>query len=196
MSTGIIILAAGNSSRLGQPKQLLAYQGKTLLEIVTDAARQSSANPIIVVLGSHAEDILKEVNLAGIHHIVNDSWEKGMSSSIALGLIEALKLQPALENVIITVSDQAFLNPEILEALITKQKTSGKNIVACSYGQTTGSPALFNKKYFGQLMALNGDKGAKTILEQYPEDTETITFELGHIDIDTEKDYYNLINRK
>ena len=111
-------------------------------------------------------------------------------------IMEIGKEDPAIENVIIAVSDQAFINSGILEGLLAKKELSGKNIVASSYAQTTGTPVLFNKKYFDQLIALKGNKGAKKILEQYPADTETIPFKQGHIDIDTEKDYNNLINHK
>ena len=196
MSTGIIILAAGNSSRLGQPKQLLTFKGKCLLEIAAEAAINTSIRPIIIVLGANAEIILKNTSYPEISYIVNEQWQGGMSSSIALGITTIKDRHPYLENVIIAVSDQAYMNPEILEGLLSKKESSGKNIVASRYNETTGSPALFNKKYFAQLNSLKGDKGAKQILEQYPDDIATVKFELGHIDIDTITDYENLINHK
>jgi len=196
MSTGIIILAAGNSSRLGQPKQLLTFKGKGLLEIAAEAAITTSIRPIIVVLGANAGIILKSTSYPEISYLVNEHWHEGMSSSIALGITTIKDRYPDLENVIIAVSDQAYMNPEILEGLLSKKESSGKNIVASRYNETTGSPALFNKKYFTQLNALKGDKGAKQILEEHPEDIATVKFELGQIDIDTKTDYENLINHK
>ena len=196
MSTGIIILAAGNSSRLGQPKQLLTFRGKGLLEIAVEAAIRTSIRPIIVVLGANAEVILKNASYQEISYIVNAHWQEGMSSSIAIGIKTINDQYPELENVIIAVSDQAYMNREVLNALLSKKESSGKNIVASSYNETTGSPALFNKKYFAQLTSLKGDKGAKQIFEQHPEDIATINFEQGHIDIDTITDYENLINHK
>ena len=196
MSTGIIILAAGNSSRMGQPKQLLTFRGKGLLDIAVDAAIRTSIRPIIVVLGANAEIIMKNTNYPEISYIVNEHWKEGMSSSIALGITTIKDWIPELENVIIAVSDQAYMNRGVLNALLSKKESSGKNIVASSYNETTGSPALFNKKYFAQLTSLKGDKGAKQILEQHPNDIATVDFELGQIDIDTITDYENLINHK
>lgn len=185
-------MAAGNSSRLGRPKQLLHYQGESLLEIVSKAAIQSSCNPIIIVLGAYAKEISAVHRLNGATYVVNDNWEKGMSSSIAVGMSAALAHTKDLEQVIISVSDQPFISSEIIENLIKRQQESQKGIVACSYAQTSGTPVLFHKKYFPQLLSLHGNQGAKQLLKQYPEDSTSLFFELGYIDIDTESDYNNL----
>ncbi|MBB2148040.1 nucleotidyltransferase family protein [Pedobacter gandavensis] len=192
MKTGIIILAAGNSSRLGKPKQLLHYQGESLLEIVSKAAIQSSCNPIIIVLGAYAKEISAAHRLNGPTYVVNYNWEKGMSSSIAVGMSAALAHTKDLDQVIISVSDQPFISSEIIENLIKRQQESRKGIVSCSYAQTSGTPVLFRKKYFPQLLSLHGNQGAKQLLKQYPEDSSSLVFELGYIDIDTESDYNNL----
>ncbi|WP_432714183.1 nucleotidyltransferase family protein [Pedobacter sp.] len=194
MKTGIIILAAGNSSRLGQPKQLLAYRGKTLLRLTMDAALASDFRPIIMVLGAYAGEISKRHSTPEITCVINENWEEGMSSSIAIGLEALLKQQADVGNAIISVADQAFINAGIFESLAKTHEAKGKNIVACAYAETKGTPTLFNKKYFEQLLSLTGNRGAKHIFEQHPEDLETIDFELGHIDIDTATDYINLIN--
>ena len=190
MKTGIIILAAGNSSRLGKPKQLLSYKGKLLIEIVTEAVLESNFEPIVVVLGANADLISKQLKL---DYIINDSWNEGISSSIAAGISALLEKEPDLENVILTVSDQAFITSNIFKALYNQKISTGKGIIASSYKQTTGTPALFNKKYFHQLLALQGNTGAKPILKNNPEDIGTVEFELGYVDIDTEEDYNNLI---
>lgn len=195
MSTGIIILAAGNSSRLGNPKQLLSFRGNTLLAATIEAAERTSCAPIVLVLGAYAQEILATVQTLDINYVINKSWEDGMSSSIRAGLAKIIEMEPETENVIIAVSDQPFITPDIFHALLENLEKTDKHIVASQYAQTVGTPALFNKKYFGQLMALEGNSGAKHILTQYVDDVSTIPFELGHIDIDTETDYKNLTDQ-
>lgn len=194
MSTAIVILAAGDSSRMGRPKQLLKFNGQTLLNTVIIESLKTIFRPVVVVLGAYAVEIQQASANPDVIYSVNKDWENGMSSSISLGLKVALENNPKIEDVIITVADQAHISWEIFEELRSKQEKSQKNIVASAYAQTTGTPALFNKKYFEELLTLNGAKGAKSLIKQYVEDTTTIPFELGHIDIDTETDYNNLIN--
>lgn len=196
MDTGIIILAAGNSSRMGQPKQLLSYQGKTLLDIVIEQALQTAYRPIVVVLGAYATEILAQHRHADINYATNEHWQTGMSSSITTGLLALLMQRPTLENVIIAVADQVFITSEIFNQLFDQHQLTGKNIVACSYAQTMGTPVLFHKNHFQEILSLDGNEGAKSILKKYKEDTAGIEFELGRIDIDTETDYHHLIQRK
>jgi len=192
MKTGVIILAAGNSSRLGSPKQLLGFRGATLLETAIHAAAQTSFTPIVLVLGAYANEILGAVKNLTINYTVNDNWTEGMSSSIKVGLEKMIKLEPDTENVIITVSDQPYITDEIFNLLLAEQMISKKNIIACSYAETIGTPALFNKQYFDELMRLEDGAGAKHLITKYKDDVATIPFELGYIDIDTETDYKNL----
>ncbi|MFC3559210.1 nucleotidyltransferase family protein [Pedobacter jamesrossensis] len=196
MSTGIIILAAGNSSRLGSPKQLLHYEGKTLLERVSFEAIKTLFKPIVVVLGAYAEEIGMEHKHANISYTFNKNWQSGMASSIAKGLSTVLSLQKNIENVIITVSDQVFVSTEIFQTLVKKHNNTSKGIIACRYEKTNGTPTLFNKKYFEQLLSLSGTTGAKKILIENEDDMTTIPFEKGYIDVDTRNDYNNLINNK
>ncbi|MDQ1142487.1 nucleotidyltransferase family protein [Pedobacter agri] len=196
MKTAIIILAAGNSSRMGRPKQLLQYKGQTFLDIAIQAAVQTSFSPIIVVLGAHAKEIMDGHHYARITFVLNEDWKTGMSSSIATGMNVILKDFSDTENIIITVADQVHITSDILEALYQKFKSENKNIVTAHYLQTTGTPALFNKKYFNKLLNLQGSGGAKNIIKQHLDDVSSIPFELGHIDIDTATDYHNLINHQ
>lgn len=192
MNTGIIILAAGNSSRLGSPKQLLYYQGSSLLQRTVAAAKTTAYEPVVLVLGAHADQILEQHPDLKINIIINDSWEKGISSSIAAGLLKMLELEADTKNVVIAVADQPFIRPEIFRELVEESQRSRKNIVASKYAETIGTPALFNEIYFDELIALGGNTGAKPILQKYAADVATIPFELGHIDIDTQTDYNNL----
>jgi len=194
MNTGIIILAAGNSSRLGKPKQMLSFKGRTLLATTIAAAEETAYEPVILVLGAFAEEILTAHQNLNINYIINDNWQQGMSTSIAAGLAKIADLDPTIENVIIAVADQPFITPAIFEALVTEKESSGKNIVGSRYAETIGTPVLFNKQYFKELMSLKGDSGAKQIIKVNSEDVTTVAFELGNIDIDTETDYHNLTN--
>ncbi|HKG07477.1 MAG TPA: nucleotidyltransferase family protein [Pedobacter sp.] len=192
MSTGIIILSAGNSSRLGNPKQLLYYKGSTLLETTISAAEQTSFAPVVLVLGAYATEILAANPNLNINYIINESWEQGISSSIAAGLTKIIELDPDTQNVIIAVSDQPFISHEIFEALLEKQRSTAKPMIASQYSETIGTPALFNRQYFDPLMSLEGNMGAKHILTENIDEVATVPFELGRIDIDNETDYNNL----
>lgn len=194
MKTGIMILAAGNSSRLGKPKQLLVFDGNILLEKTITAAEQTPFAPIVLVLGAYADEILESITELNINYTINDNWQDGMSASIKVGLKKIIDLEPEIENVIITVADQPFVTADIFNSLHEQQLKTGKNIIASSYAETIGTPALFNTQYFDELDLLEGGHGAKHLMAKYINDVATIQFALGNIDIDTETDYKNLID--
>ncbi len=196
MSTGIIILAAGNSSRMGNPKQLLDFNGNTFLEITISAAEEIAYAPIVLVLGAYATEILAAHPPLNINYIINENWSEGMSSSIKVGLTKLMDLAPTTNNLIITVSDQPFISSRVLISLLETHTNTGKNIIASQYAKTIGTPVLFNKKYFDELKMLEGSSGAKQILSRYTNDVATVPFELGRIDIDTESDYKNLTTQQ
>ena len=189
----IIILAAGRSARLGRPKQLLSYQGKNLLQHTIDAAHESQAGPIVVVLGSDMDEIAGRLDPIHLTIVKNPNWESGMASSVACGINTMNNLYPDTEAVILMVCDQPFVNANLLKDLINKQEESGSSIVASSYENIQGTPALFLKKHFDELSALNGDTGARSLIKRYAESIEAIPFDLGSIDIDTIEDYRNLV---
>ncbi|WP_175633152.1 nucleotidyltransferase family protein [Pedobacter ghigonis] len=189
MKTGIIILAGGNSSRLGQPKQLLTFNGKQLIDIVTEAAIESGFSPVLTVLGGHAKQLAAKLKT---DFIINQQWEAGISTSIVAGVSAMLQRNSDLDSVILSVSDQPFINAAIFKTLFEAQQISGKGIVASQYASTLGTPVIFTQKYFAQLLALTGNSGAKAIMAENPNDVAIIAFEMGHIDIDTMADYTNL----
>ena len=190
---GVVILAAGASSRMGKPKQLLEYDEKNLLQNTIDAAKGSAANSVIVVLGANADLIAKEIDATTIH-IENKDWEEGMASSIRTGLSALLKLFPATDAVIFLVCDQPHISPGVIKELMNSQRKTGKPIVTCNYGETIGPPALFHKSLFHELMQLKGDTGARKIIQQHRDDVATVLFTKGKIDIDTNEDYQALSN--
>ena len=193
MNSAIIILAAGASSRLGRPKQLLIYQGKTLIQHVISVAEKSKADEIILVLGSDHELISKETAIGKkTSAIVNDKWKGGMASTITIGL-NFLRQNFNADFAIIAVCDQPFIDTALLNELMDKHVETSKPIVACRYENTLGTPVLFHKNLFGQLLTLSGDEGAKKLIMQHVNDVETIPFPLGGIDIDTNEQYTALM---
>ncbi|MCV2484538.1 nucleotidyltransferase family protein [Flavobacterium sp. SH_e] len=192
--TGIIILAAGNSSRLGRPKQLLEYKESTLLKNTISEALKAKNSFVIVVTGSNHDLIEKELNLPEITFSFNSEWENGMSSSIVKGISELLLLNPECEQCILAVCDQPFVTVSVFENLIFESNKTKKGIAASAYAETLGTPVLFHKKYFQELLELKGQEGAKKLIKKYTHDVVSVLFEKGNIDIDTEEDYFKLIS--
>lgn len=193
---GIIILAAGESSRLGRPKQLLPYHQKSLISHIAEEALQVRDTYTIVVTGSSDEAVRQELRDVALHICYNDDWKTGMASSIHKGIEEMIKQRPAIDACIITVCDQPFVSTSLFETLIQKYVETGSGIIASTYTGTKGTPVLFARKYFDQLLALEGSEGAKKLLKVNEADVSLVDFDKGEIDIDTEIDYQRLINSK
>jgi molybdenum cofactor cytidylyltransferase len=191
--TGVIILAAGSSSRLGQPKQLLEFKGKTLLEIAVEAAQNSLADSSVIVLGANADLIVEKILHTKVDRVVNENWENGMASSMQKGL-KYLMENSEPDQVILMLSDQPFVDSKIPNLLIKNKLNTSSEIIACSYNGTFGVPVLFTKKYFPELLSLTGNEGAKKLVMAHQDDLHAIDFPKGAIDIDTIEDYLKLKN--
>ena len=190
--TVIIILAAGESSRMKEPKQLLPFKEKTFLTHTIDEATKSGMQTILV-LGANELSIKKQLRNVSAAIVYNQNWQEGISSSIKAGLNSALEKNNQIESCIFCVCDQPYISADIFLQLTDKKHTSGKKIIACPYAETIGTPVLFDKKYFNALMNLQSDEGAKKLLSLYKDDVDFIPFEKGEFDIDTEADYNKLI---
>jgi len=189
--TGIIILAAGASSRMGQPKQQLVYEQKTLLQRSVDTALSVLQAIVLVVLGANAEAIKTDIADQPVQIIDNIYWETGMSSSIKAA-INALINYPDVDDALLMLCDQPFVDVALLKQLISHRSQTHDYIIACQYGDTLGVPALFSKYYFDELLALDGQEGAKKVLMKHKQNVITIPFEKGNIDIDTPADFNKL----
>ena len=187
--TAIVILAAGTSSRLGSPKQLLEYNGKTLLQHAIDTALATGCPKVMVVLGARADMLKLELANEPIEVLVNKNWQDGMTSSIryALQNITIAGFQP--ESIIFMVCDQPFVTSSLLMSLVEKRVETGLPIIASGYDDKAGTPAMFHKSMFPQLMDLKGDKGARALLAAQPEKVAIVPFPKGVTDIDTVADY-------
>jgi molybdenum cofactor cytidylyltransferase len=191
--TGIIILAAGNSSRLGRPKQLLQYKGKSLIKRAIDTAVDTQPQASVLVLGANLELILKEIRNSKMNIAINNNWREGMASGMQKGL-DFLEKKLTPDQIILTLCDQPFVDSELLKLLVKKQKESGKGIVACHYNGVFGVPVLFSRKYFEELKDLRGTEGAKKVVYAHQDDLAFVDFPNAAIDIDTLEDYDRLIN--
>jgi molybdopterin molybdotransferase len=190
--TGIIILAAGSSARLGKPKQLLSFEGKSLLKRVVDEASTDPENHLFVVLGALTDVLIPELAESNAEFTINPDWQDGMASSINSGLKAMLKTNPDMERCIITVCDQPYINSTIFHQLKTLAEETGKGIIATGFAQTRGVPVLFTKAYFESLLTLTGKEGAKKVIEKHTDDLAVFPFEPAQVDIDTLEDYYQL----
>ncbi|MEH1946949.1 MAG: nucleotidyltransferase family protein [Nostoc sp.] len=190
----IMILAAGASTRMGTPKQLLLYQGRSLLQYTTEIAIASVCQPVVVVLGANAEQIHPQIKQLPVRVVKNSDWACGMSSSIKSGIELLNNLPQKIEAVVITLCDQPFVSPQIINQLVDTYYSTKKTIIACEYGDTLGVPALFSQTFFSELAALKETSGAKKVINNNLNEVFSIPFPLGDIDIDTPKDYEQLLS--
>ena len=189
----IIILAAGKSARLGSPKQLLSYKGKNLLRHTVDEALKTGCQSVFVVLGANSELLKKELKDKPVSIVENAGWQEGMASSIRCGLetITNTILRP--DSIIFMVCDQPHVSSSLLLSLVDKKNETKMPIVASSYEDKIGTPALFNKSFFSALMKLKGDRGARKLIADNLDKVATVEFPEGITDIDTKEDYESLI---
>jgi molybdenum cofactor cytidylyltransferase len=193
MSIAAIILAAGASRRLGQPKQLVACDGERLLERALRLAREAGASPILVVLGANFAPICASIPFNAAIPVFNEKWEQGVSTSIHAGLNEADVRAPDAAGALIMACDQPRLSSEHLRALLTTFAEQPQlSIVASSYAGTSGIPAVFPKSVYSKLHTLHGDKGARALLAKPPCPLIVLPFEGGEVDIDLPSDLARL----
>ncbi len=190
--TGLIILAAGESSRMGKPKQLLPYKGKTLLRHAVDEALASECKTIVVVFGAYADNLQNEIKAEAVTIVNNPLWQEGMASSIRAG-IETLQPDTDIHSAIIMLCDQPFVDAALINQLIHQKNNTQKSIIACAYNDTYGVPILFSRDYFPSLLTLTGKEGAKKILVNFEYDMALVPFKKGATDIDTPADYEDLL---
>jgi molybdenum cofactor cytidylyltransferase len=184
----IILLAAGSSSRMGKSKQLIDIQGETLLKKSVGIALQSKGSNVIVVLGANEAEHRSEIENLPVSIVSNSQWSNGMGSSVKAGLTHLLSQSPIPDAVIIMVCDQPLLTSAHVNNLIDRYDSSGKPIIASSYSNSLGVPALFDQSMFEQLSHLEDAQGAKKIIQIHLDVTDAIDFPAGSIDLDTPED--------
>ncbi len=191
-TVGLIILAAGASTRMGTPKQLLSYRGHSFIRHIAEVAIASVCQPITVVLGANAQQIKPEVSELPVQIVENQQWAEGMSASIRVGLEALLAVNQNVEAVAIALCDQPFVSSPMLDQIVEAYHLTGKPIIASEYAGTLGVPALFSRILFSELMALKSTEGAKQLIKRHIHEVFSIPFPDGAIDIDTPEDYEQL----
>ncbi len=161
-----VILAAGASARMGRPKLLLTYQGIPLLQRAVDAAVRGGCDDVVVVLGADREQYLPALKGTTARVVHNPDFAHGMSGSIRIGT-EALP--EGAQAAVIMLADQPFIDASVIHGLIQTYRASGKKIVACTYGGVRGVPVLFDRALFLELLVLEGDQGARQVMDTYPD---------------------------
>ena len=183
-----IVLAAGESKRMGLTKLLLPIRGKSLLQLVIDNARQSKAGEVIVVLGAEAAKLRREIKQSQVKITENPSYKEGMSTSLRAGL---KAVSPEAKAVLILLGDQPLVSASIIDALIAKYEESGSSMVAPAYDGKRGNPVLFDRSLIPELMGVTGDKGGREVIEKHPDQLATVNFKsaVTGSDIDSRDDY-------
>lgn len=189
-----LLLAAGGSSRLGRPKQLVEFEGKTLIRRAGEALIDAGCSPVFVVLGAEIHRSQEELAGLDVEIIANDSWESGMGSSIALGIRSLLMIEPLPDAILISLCDQPFITAEKLRPFLDTFHRSTTDVIAAQYDDVTGVPALFSKALFPKLLDLKGDKGARDLIRNSP-DAMTIPLPEAAVDLDANDDLSRLTDR-
>ncbi|GAB3290878.1 nucleotidyltransferase family protein [Hymenobacter tenuis] len=193
----LLLLAAGASSRLGRPKQLLPYQGKTLLRRAAETAVAAAAGgPVVVVTGALHEELLPELQGLQVQVIRCPSWQAGMGASLKTGLRHLQEIMPGLAAVTVLLCDQPHVTPALLRQLAETHTATQLPIVASEYGNVRGVPVLFGSDALRLLHQLSDAAGAAQLLKQHPELVATVSFPEGAIDVDTEAQYAALLARQ
>jgi molybdenum cofactor cytidylyltransferase len=181
-----VILAAGASTRLGQPKQLLKMHGETLVHRTARFALEAGCAPVHVVVGALNDKIARELAPLPVRVVFNSAWQEGMASSIRCGL-HSLE-NSATDSVMILVCDQVRLSTDLLQQLRLASKTHASEIIASGYGGNFGVPAVFPREFLLELQQLDGEQGAKKIIKKYPHRVKSVSFHGGALDLDIPED--------
>ncbi len=187
-------MAAGESRRMGFPKMLLNFSGKTMIENVISNVAESETDGILVVLGANREDLIDLIRKFDVKHCYNDRYKEGMLSSVRCGFSN---LPSDFTAALVFQGDQPFVSASVINIVINAYRSSGKGIVIPVYKGKRGHPLLLDRKYSEEIAALDPDKGLRSISYLHPEDVLEVETDVQGIlrDIDTYEDYMNESNQ-
>jgi len=183
----VLLLAAGGSTRMGAPKQLLPWRGVPLVRHQAETALAAGLGPVLVVVGAHAQACREALLGLPVAIVGNDAWREGIASSIRVGLAAALAADPALASVLLLLGDQPHAGPELLCAL-ARARRPGDVAAATDDGERLGPPALFARPLFASLAALRGDAGARALLRDPNLRVAAVAGPAAFRDLDTPQD--------
>ncbi|GAB3639854.1 nucleotidyltransferase family protein [Spirosoma arcticum] len=173
----------------GEPKQLLAYKGQSLMRRVTETALALQRGPVVVVLGANRDQIVPELAGLPVTLVDNPAWPTGQASSLKTGLAALyLTRKEDIDAVLVLHTDQPMVSVGLLIHMLDVWKDHGTGIVACRYDTQVSVPALFSRDYIAQLLQLEGDKGVKWVIVKHRSDCVEVPFEAGAIDLDSKRD--------
>tara|TARA_B110000091_G_scaffold81306_1_gene89553 strand:- start:6958 stop:7548 length:591 start_codon:yes stop_codon:yes gene_type:complete len=194
MQLAILILAAGKASRMGAIKQLLKVDGKTLLENAISNSKKLKNSTVVCVLGAHAAEIKKTIDLKSVDFTINKDHAQGLSSSIIAGIkyVQAKEIQ--FDGLFIQLADQPAIKINYYKDMVALFLKEENKIIAANYGEKLGVPAIFPKAFVKDLLKITGDKGAKEFLQKNKEDIVSPKTPVNLLDIDTPEDYNTYLN--
>lgn len=183
--TAGLVLGAGGSRRLGQPKQLLPYGERTLLDHTVQTARECGFDQLVVPIGGASEEVRDRVDLSGADVVVNYDYGEGCSSSIAAALET---VDPRCELLVLLLGDQPGVTPQTVRTLLDGRGAAP--LAVCRYDDERGHPFAFDRRIFPQLADLHGDKGVWRLLDERAEEVVEVRI-AGNVplDVDTPEDY-------
>ena len=190
--TAVLILAAGESKRIGKPKQLLPYKKSTLLLEKIKQFQTLDRVQVFVVLGAYFKDIFPLLRELPVKVVMNTKWQEGMGSSLSKG-IELIQKKEMFDRVLITLSDLPLMESSHYEELIELSKSSGKRIIQTEYEDTAGVPVIFDKSLFRSLSKLKNDEGAKPLIDKYKKEVLKLRSKTPYFDVDTPEEYQKLL---
>ncbi|XLS27443.1 NTP transferase domain-containing protein [Flavobacteriaceae bacterium M23B6Z8] len=193
--TALLILAAGSSSRLGRPKQLLPWGNTNLLGHSIIQGKKAGINDIFVVTGAFHEEVVASVKDLEAQIVFNKNWSEGMGGSIASGVSEISKSKNSYAQLVIMVCDQPFVQAGFLKKLLAEAADKKQSVVATSYAGIPGVPAVFDVSVFESLQKLKGSQGAKSLLLALKEEVLLIEDDTITTDIDTMETYEQLFSQ-
>lgn len=189
---GIVILAAGNAKRMKQSKQLLPWGNSSLLGNVITNVLSTDADEVFVVLGAYKDEIKERTDLSQVITLVNENWQQGLGSTIAIATAEIDKKYPNISAVLLVLADQPFISSSHLNKMIELHKKDKEAIIMTKKDDYKGVPVLFPKKYFSELILLSNDEGAKQIINRNKNGVKELVTNDDTTDIDTFETYERL----